>query len=188
MGDRRDFNQLVEGLSETEAQSVVTFVQFLEEGQAPASAAAAEGRAPLLEGAVAIPPSEWRVTLDGFTHVFFDVPCHLWVTTEQGEPRTLGREVPLNEVYFDTKGSEQNSVQVAINRSGTVYGDFRFMHRVADPTAIYLKGQGASEFVDLIIESAGTFTVLEMGQPARLAPGNRSRGFAFPELIKRHEA
>lgn len=186
MSDHLEVDRLVDGLSEAEANAVVTFVQFFQEGSP--SAEAPQGRPAILEGAVAVPRSEWRVTLDGFTHVFFDVPCHLWGVTDQGDTYTLAKDVPLGQVYLDEKGSEENSVQVAINRSGSVYGDFRFMHRVDAPTAIYLKRPKAGEFADLIIESAGAITVLEMGRPARPAPGKRSRGFMFPELIKRRQA
>lgn len=186
MSDHLEVDRLVDGLSEAEANAVVTFVQFFQEGQP--SAEAPQGRPAILEGAVAVPRSEWRVTLDGFTHVFFDVPCRLWGLTDQGDAYTLAQDVPLGQVYFDEKGSESDSVQVAINRSGSVYGDFRFMHRVDAPTAIYLKRPQTGEFADLIIESAGAITVLEMGRPERPAPGKRSRGFMFPELIKRRQA
>jgi Family of unknown function (DUF5335) len=139
----------------------------------------------LLEGAVEVPRAEWGTMLDGFSHVFHDLSCRLWVQPDDGEAHTLANDVPLGQVYYDAKGSERNSVQVALNRSGTVYSDFRFMHRVHEPRAIYLKPLAGGELEDLIVESAGRYTVLEVRLPDHPTPG--LRGLAFlasrPEVI-----
>lgn len=129
----------------------------------------------VLIDAVEVPRTEWRVTLDGFSHIYHDLPCHLWVESESGDAFTLAYEVPLGQVYLDEKGSERDSIQVAVNRSGTTLSDFRFMHRITEPDALYLKETEDGELVDLIIESAGKLTVLEVNIPEHPAPGLRVR-------------
>lgn len=145
-----------------------------------------EARPDVLEGAIEVPESEWGVTLDGFSHVMHDLSCHLWVKPAEGEAFTLAKDAPLGQIYFEAKGSERSSVQVALNRTGTVYDVFRFMHRVAEPRAIYLKLAEHDGLADVVIESEGQLTVLEVGIPERPAP--RLRRLLFLELIKEHEA
>jgi hypothetical protein len=115
--------------------------------------------------------------LDGFSHLFHDLACHLWVQTDDGDTYTLARDVPLGQIYFDAKGSERNAVQVALNRSGTVYSDFRFMHRIAEPEAIYLREAAADGLADVIVKSAGKLTLLETSLPDRPHPGIRQLAF-----------
>lgn len=164
MSQRRERNRPVQPASEAEGEPIVKSVQFLD-------------AAPILEGAIDVPRAQWEVTLDGFSHVFHDLSCRLWTQSRDGTRTVLAEDVPLGQVYFDDKGSERNAVQIALNRSGTVYGDFRFMHRIADPAAIYLKEVEGSELADLIVESPGTYTVLEVDIPEQASPGLRRLAF-----------
>ena len=83
------------------------------------------GQHSLLDGAREVPGEKWAVTIDGFSHLFHDLNCRLWNQPIGGEPFLLAEDVPLGQVYFDEKGSERCAVQIALNRSGTVYSDFR---------------------------------------------------------------
>jgi hypothetical protein len=181
MSNRTELGRLVEAMSEAEVQTVLTFVQFLEQGHVrPAAAAkprAAVEQPDMLTGAVEVPQTEWGVILDGFSHLFHDLDCHLWVQTDGGDTYTLARNVPLGQIYFDAKGSERNAVQVALNRSGTVYSDFRFMHRIAEPEGIYLRETDDDELMDVVVKSAGKLTLLEMSIPESAQPGVRKLAF-----------
>lgn len=206
MSIRTELDHRVKTMSEAEAYTVLRFVQFLEDGHvrprldlqaqpevelvplsrrpAPVvgqelAAIAVAGRH-LLEDAREVPKSEWGVTLDGFSHLFHDLGCHLWVQPASGEAYTLAQDVPLGQVYFDAKGSEQNSVQVAVNRAGTVYSDFRYMHRIAEPHALYLREGTDGELADLIVETREGYTVLEVGLPDHPEPGLRGLSFLRP--------
>jgi hypothetical protein len=213
MTKRTELARLVKTLSEAEVHTVLKFVQFLEEGHIrprvgdaselmkqarviiddivevfePAEAAPPERKGiPILEGAIAVPRSEWAVTLDGYSHMFHDLDCHLWVQEADGQARTIAREMPLGQIYLDQKGSERDGVQVALNHAGTVYDDFRFMHRIGEPEAIYVRDAAKDDMVDLIVESKGRFTVLETSIPHSPEPGLRR--LAFLGLIKKRAA
>jgi hypothetical protein len=203
-------------MSEAEVHTVLKFVQFLEQGHVrprvgdtrelmkqakviiddlveivdiPEQPEVELVRAPLpllLDGAVEVPEAEWGVTLDGFSHMFHDLDCHLWVQSDNGETYTIAREAPLGQIYFDDRGSERCAVQVALNRSGTTYGDFRFMHRIVEPRTLYIRDAAKDGLVDVIIESKGQFTVLETSIPDSPEPGIRK--LAFLDLIKERQA
>ena len=173
MSKRRELNRPELTGSKAELEPVVKSVQFLD-------------AAPILEGAIDVPRAQWEVTLDGFSHVFHDLSCRLWTQSSDGTRAVVAEDVPLGQVYFDNKGSEANAVQIALNRSGTVYGDFRFMHRIAEPEAIYLKEVEGGELADLIVESLGTYTVLEVDIPEQASPG--LRGLAFLGHLKDRQA
>lgn len=202
MTQRAELERRVQAMSEAEVHTVLKFVQFLEEGHvrphlADPRALMKQAKviiddlveivdlieqpqgppAGLLDGAVEIPRAEWRTLLDGFSHVYHDQRCRLWAKPEIGEARTLAEGTPLGQIYLDEKGSERDAVQVALNRSGSTYSDFRFIHRVASPRAIYLKECADGQEADLIVESDGTTTVLEIDVPKPIAPGLRNLAF-----------
>jgi hypothetical protein len=208
MNNRTALERHVKTLSEAEVYTVLKFVQFLEEGHVrprlgdPSGLlkqarviiddivevlepAGGEGP-PVLDGLIEIPRSEWAVTLDGFSQMFHDLDCHLWVRSDGGETQTIAKEMPLGQIYLDQKGSERDAVQVALNHSGTVYSDFRFMHRIGQPQAIYIRETDRDDLVDLIVKTEGKLTFLETSIPESPEPGIRK--FAFLAMIKRRLA
>lgn len=125
-----------------------------------------------------VPREEWGVTLDGFSEIMHDLSCHMWVEAPGEEKQLIADGLPLGQVFYDKKGSEANSVQVALNQQASVYGDFHFMHRIEDVSHVYLTHGDECELADLVVEDAtGKRTVLEVDLPREPVPGHRRLQF-----------
>ena len=126
---------------------------------------------------VDVPRSEWATTFDGVTEVMHDLDCHLYVETAEG-PDFLAHDAILGQISFETKGSEANTVEIALNRRDSVYSDFRFTHRLKDPVKVAMRRGHHPEVIDLAIVTADQRrTVIELRLPDEPAPGLRKLAF-----------
>ena len=109
-----------------------------------------------------IPADQWEPFVARFSREHADWPATIEVLDEQRGPLRVARDLPLQGISFDTKGTRPSSLEISV---GDRDGDY--IRHVIDLPLNIRQAEEPGGVIDLEIESAdGPRTLIRVREPA----------------------
>jgi hypothetical protein len=113
-----------------------------------------------------IPKAQWESFLQMLSRELMDQPVRLEVENGELGDQELTRMLPLRDLEFETKGSEQGSIGLTVGSERGALG-----HWIENPSRISVRGSDAGELDCICIEGqGGDKTLIYFEHPAAIAP------------------